>query len=79
VPLSAIYGPDADGLGLMRELSEELQRFLRPGGVWVFQIGDPQLDPWMAHLRAQGFETVMPDQRRPGKAIVAAARWKGAC
>lgn len=77
VPLSTIYGPDADGLGLMRELSKELPRFLRPGGVWVFQIGDPQLESWMAHLTAEGFETVMPEERRPGKAIVAAARWKG--
>lgn len=77
VPLSTIYGPDADGLGFMRELSRELPWFLRPGGLWVFQIGDPQLESWAAHLAANGFDPVMPDVRRPGKAIVAAARWKG--
>jgi release factor glutamine methyltransferase len=76
VPLSTVFGPDADGLGFMRELAAELPRFLRPGGLWVFQIGDPQLESWLAHLRAEGFETVLPEDRRPGKAIVAAARWR---
>jgi release factor glutamine methyltransferase len=77
VPLSTIYGPDADGLGFMRDLCRDLPRFLRPGGVWVFQIGDLQLEPWAAHLLRHGFEPLMPDVRRPGKAIVGAARWKG--
>ena len=77
VPLTTIYGPDADGLGFMRELCRELPTFLRPGGLWVFQIADQQLEPWQVHLVANGFEPLPADRRRPGKAIVAAARWKG--
>jgi release factor glutamine methyltransferase len=77
VPLATIYGPGADGLGLMRDLARELPRFLRPGGLWVFQIGDSQLEPWAAHLSATGFEPILPSVRRPGMAAIAAARWNG--
>jgi release factor glutamine methyltransferase len=77
MPLATIYGPDADGLGLMRELCRELPFFLRPGGIWVFQIGDSQWEPWCLHLSEHGFEPISPTARRRGNAIVAAARWKG--
>lgn len=77
VPLTTVYGPDADGLGFMRELCRELPRFLGVGGLWVFQLGDSQLEPWSAHLATHGFEPVPAVSRRPGHAIVAAARWKG--
>jgi methylase of polypeptide subunit release factors len=77
MPLATIYGSDADGLGLMRELCWELPLFLRPRGVWVFQIGDSQWEPWSLHLSEHGFEPIAPLSRRRGNAIVAAARWKG--
>jgi release factor glutamine methyltransferase len=78
VPLSTIFGPDADGLGYMRELCRELPAYMRPGGIWVFQIGDPQLGQFNTHLKDHGFEPIPPVARRPGKAIVAGARWLGA-
>jgi methylase of polypeptide subunit release factors len=74
VPNSTIFGPDGDGLGFMRELSRELPQMLCPGGIWIFQVADAQLDAWAEHLIGSGFEPWLPQQRRPGKAIVAAAR-----
>ena len=77
VPLSTIYGPDADGLGYMRELCRELPRLMRHGAVWVFQIGEPQLDRWAAYLSEHAFEPIVPDVAWSNKATVAAAIFTG--
>jgi HemK-like putative methylase len=77
VPLATIFGPDADGLGLMRDLIRELPRFLRPGGLWVFQVADHQLESLGVELANGGFECVLPESRSPGKANVAVAWWRG--
>lgn len=75
IPDHSLFGPDADGLGFMRSLSRDVPRFLRPGGCWVFQIGDSQWDLFADHLLEAGFEPIAPERRRRGKAIIAAARW----
>ena len=77
VPLSTIYGTEVDGLGYMRDLCRELPRFMRPGGVWVFQIGDPQLRRWGDYLSTHGFEPILPDVPWSSKAVVAGARFVG--
>jgi release factor glutamine methyltransferase len=73
VPVATIYGPGADGLDYMRSLAGELPKFLRRGGLWVFQIGDAQWEPWANYLAEHGFEPIPPDGRSPGHAIVGAA------
>jgi release factor glutamine methyltransferase len=73
-PQSAIYGEHSDGLGLMRSLRDQGRKALRPGGVWVFQIADAQVEAWQADLEASSFGFIPPSRRRPGKAVVAAAR-----
>jgi release factor glutamine methyltransferase len=77
VPLATIFGPDADGLGLMRDLVRELPRYLRPGGLWVFQVADDQLESLVVELANGGFDSVLPESRFPGKANVAVAWWRG--
>jgi release factor glutamine methyltransferase len=73
VPIATIYGPGADGLDYMRSLAGQLRKFLRTGGLWVFQIGDAQWEPWASYLAEHGFEPILPDDRSPGHAIVGAA------
>jgi HemK-like putative methylase len=75
VPLSTIYGPDNDGLGLMRELALQARAAFAPQGLWVFQIADSQWDAWRYHLSSLGYETISPTERRPGGAVVGAAVW----
>jgi methylase of polypeptide subunit release factors len=77
VPLETIFGPDVDGLGLMRDLIRELPLYLRRDAVWVFQVADSQLEPLAAELLNSGFEPLLPGNRRPGRAAIAAARWRG--
>jgi methylase of polypeptide subunit release factors len=78
VPMETIFGPDVDGLGLMRDLIRELPRYLRPGSVWVFQVADAQLESIAGELSDSGFELIWPTSRSPGRATIAAARWGGA-
>jgi HemK-like putative methylase len=75
VPLSTIYGPGNDGLGLMRELALQARTAFAPQGLWVFQIADSQSDAWSYHLSSLGYETIPPPERRPGGAVVGAAVW----
>jgi methylase of polypeptide subunit release factors len=77
VPLSTIYGPDNDGLGLMRDLATQAKAVLASGGLWVFQIADSQWDAWAAHLSSLGYETIPPTERRPGGAVIGGALWTG--
>jgi release factor glutamine methyltransferase len=77
VPMETIFGPDVDGLGLMRDLMSELPRYLRPGAVWVFQVADAQLESVATELSNSGFEPLVPKSRRTGRAAIAAARWGG--
>lgn len=77
VPSSTVFGPEHDGLGLMRRLGRSIPEMLAPHGVWVFQIGDSQWEAWDAHLRDIGYETIAPAERRLGSAVVGAARWGG--
>jgi release factor glutamine methyltransferase len=77
-PVSTVAGRDIDGLGLMRTLADEARRFLRPGGWLVSQLTDWQWEPWVGELRSRGYhDFVPPPVRRPGYAVVGAARWSG--
>jgi release factor glutamine methyltransferase len=77
VPMETIFGPDVDGLGLMRDLIRDLPRFFRPDALWVFQVADAQLEPLAAELSDSGFEPILPEERRTGRAAIGAARWRG--
>jgi release factor glutamine methyltransferase len=74
VPTETIYGPDPDGLGLMRELADRATFLLRKGGYWIFQLGDSQWDYFSDYLRGVGLEPVVPKERRSGHAVIGAAR-----
>jgi methylase of polypeptide subunit release factors len=74
VPIETIYGPDPDGLGLMRELADRATFLLRKGGYWIFQLGDNEWDYFADYLRGMGFEPVVPKERRPDRAMIGAAR-----
>jgi HemK-like putative methylase len=77
VPLSTIYGPGNDGLGLMRDLAVQTKAALARPGLWVFQIADAQWEAWADHLSGLGYDTISPIERRPGSAVVGGARWTG--
>jgi methylase of polypeptide subunit release factors len=74
-PLSTIEGPQADGLGLMRELARHARDVLKPGGWLVFQIADWQWETFAPDLGSLGYDVIAPAERRPGYAIVGCARW----
>ena len=74
-PLSTIAGPQADGLGLMREIARHSRDVLKPGGWLIFQIGDWQWETFGPDLRSLGYHDIAPAWRRPGHAIVGCAQW----
>ena len=74
VPEETVYGPDPDGLGLMRMLANASTSLLREGGFWVFQLGESQWDNFADHLQQLGFEVIEPRMRRVGHAVIGAAR-----
>jgi release factor glutamine methyltransferase len=76
-PLDAIQGQDLDGLGLLRRLVTQVRERLRPGGYIVMQLTDWQWDGWAHELREMGFDPIAPGVRRPGRAVVGGARWRG--
>jgi release factor glutamine methyltransferase len=77
-PLRSVQGDDHDGLGLLREVSSRAASCLVPGGALVLQVTDWQWDGWADELRAAGYEPIAPRTRRPGRAVVGMARWRGA-
>ena len=52
----AILGEGADGLGLVRQLSTDARRFLRPGGVLILQLLDAQWEGFRSELEAIGYQ-----------------------
>ena len=74
-PLSTIAGPQADGLGLMREIARHARDVLKPGGWLIFQIADWQWETFAPDLGSLGYRIVAPTERRPGRAIVGCAQW----
>jgi methylase of polypeptide subunit release factors len=74
VPTETIYGPDPDGLGLMRELASRATFLLRNGGYWIFQLGDSQWDYFADYLQGVGLKPLAPKERRTGHAVIGAAR-----
>lgn len=51
-PVALDGGPD--GLAVLRRLAEEAARWLAPGGNLVVEVGESQVDPLAAVLRAAG-------------------------
>jgi release factor glutamine methyltransferase len=74
-PLSTIAGPQADGLGLMREIARHARDVLKPGGWLIFQIADWQWETFAPDLGSLGYHVIAPAERRPGHAIVGCAQW----
>jgi methylase of polypeptide subunit release factors len=52
----AILGSGGDGLGLVRRLSLDARRFLRPGGRLILQMLDSQWETFASELEAMGYQ-----------------------
>jgi release factor glutamine methyltransferase len=52
----AVLGKGEDGLGLVRQLSLDARRFLRPGGRLILQLLGPQWEMFSSELEAMGYQ-----------------------
>lgn len=68
----AILGAGEDGLGLVRRLSADARRFLRPGGTLVLQMLETQWETFAGELAASGYRPGGVVARR-GPHVVATA------
>jgi release factor glutamine methyltransferase len=77
-PLATVVGPDADGLGLLRQLALDARRFLEPGGWFVFQHIRWQWEVIARDLAELGYRLPIPAQDQPlHHAAVGASQWPG--
>jgi HemK-like putative methylase len=52
----ATLGSGGDGLGLVRQLSRDARRFLRPNGCLILQMLDSQWETFSSELEAMGYQ-----------------------
>ena len=75
-PPGAVYGGGADGLNLVRALSQTALRLLRPGGTLAFEHGISQAPSIRALLEADGWADATSHRDPRGRDRVTTARKK---
>jgi release factor glutamine methyltransferase len=68
----AILGSGDDGLGLVRRLSLDARRFLRPGGRLILQMLDSQWEMFASELEAMGYRPGDVESRSGPHVVVTA-------
>jgi release factor glutamine methyltransferase len=77
-PRGTFEGSGQDGADLIRELARQATKALEPGGWMVLQLADGQWDRLAQDLASLGYRPIEPEERRAGRALVAAAQWSDA-
>ena len=70
-------GAGPDGLDLVRALAASARSYLRPGAMLAIQVADFQWDTVAEELEGMGYRVNAPEKRRPGRAVVGSATWRG--